>query len=113
MSLQSARDQLISFLGHIKPNMRLFSDFCNHKLAICTALRRVFGFELGEDSIIMDWMRGWKIELPPRPRHDPDEDGWDVGAVIQYRFTQPDNSELNIVELGYKALTLSSVSMHR
>ena len=39
VSLQSAHDQLINFLSHIKPNMQLFSDFCNHKSAICTALQ--------------------------------------------------------------------------
>ena len=112
MSLQSARDQLINFLGHIKPNMRSFSDFCNHKSAICTALRRVFGFELGKDSIIMDWMKGWKIELPPQPRHDPDEDGWDVGLIVQYWSTQADNDELSTVELTYKCISLFAVSVY-
>ena len=112
VSLQSARDQLINFLGHIKPSMRSFSDFCNHKSAICTALRRVFGFELGKDSIIMDWMKGWKIELPPQPRHDPDEDGWDVGLIVQYWSTQADNDDLSTVELTYKCISLFAVSVY-
>ena len=79
---------------------------------ICTALRRVFGFELGKDSIIMDWMKGWKIELPPQPRHDPDEDGWDVGLIVQYWSTQADNNDLSTVELTYKCISLFAVSVY-
>ena len=56
--------------------------------------------------------KGWKIELPPQPRHDPNEDGWDVGSIVQYWSTQPDNDELDTIELGYKALTLYAVSVY-
>ena len=57
-------------------------------------------------------MKGWKIELPPQPRHSPDEDGWDVGAIVQYWSTQADNFELSTVELGFKALSLFGVSVY-
>ena len=57
-------------------------------------------------------MKGWKIELPPQPRHSPDEDGWDVGEIVQYWSTQADNSELSTVELGLKALSLFGVSVY-
>ena len=67
--------------------------------------RVVFGFELGTDVFIKQWIKGWKAELPPRPRHDPDEEGLDVGLIVQYWFTQLDNDELDTIELGCKALT--------
>ena len=57
--------------------------------------------------------KGWKIEPPPRPQHDPDEVGWDVGLIVRYKSTRPDNSQLDAVELGYKALTLFAVSVYR
>ena len=73
---------------------------CNHKSAVAKGFRIVFGFELGTDVFIKQWIKGWKIELPPRPRHDPDEEGWDVGSIVQYSCTRPDNNELDTVELG-------------
>ena len=51
-------------------------------------------------------MAGWKKELLPRLRHDPDEAGWDVGLIVQYWSTQSDNLQLRTIELGYKALSL-------
>ena len=57
-------------------------------------------------------MSGWKKELPPRPRHDPDEAGWDMGLIVQYWSTQSDNLQLSTVELGYKALSLFAVSLY-
>ena len=83
VSANSARDQLMDFLDYIKPSMRSYNHFCNHKSAIATAFKRVFGFDLGRDVFITQWMSGWKKELPPQPRHDPGEAGWDVGSTVQ------------------------------
>ena len=112
VSVTMARDQLMAFLDFVKPSMRAYSTFCNHKSAIVCSFRILFGFELGKDPLITQWMKGWKIELPPQPRHSPDEDGWDVGAIVQYWSTQADNSELSTVELGLKALSLFGVSVY-
>ena len=57
-------------------------------------------------------MSGWKRELPPQPQHDPDEAGSDVGLIVQYWSTQPDNLEVSIVELGCKALSLFAVLVY-
>ena len=84
VSVTSARDQLMAFLDFVKPSMMAYSTFCNHKSAIVCSFRILFGFELGKDPLITQWMKGWKIELPPQPRCSPDEDGWDVGAIVQY-----------------------------
>ena len=46
------------------------------------------------------------MELPPQLQHSPNEDGWDVGATVQYWSTQVENSKLSTVELGLKALTV-------
>ena len=40
------------------------------------------------------------------------EAGWDVGSIVQYWSTQPDNLQLSTVELGYKALSLFAVSVY-
>ena len=53
------------FLDYIKPSMRSYNNFCNHKSAITAAFKRVFGFDLGKDVFITQWMSGWKKKLPP------------------------------------------------
>ena len=83
MSENSARDQLMHFLSYIKPSVQSYNHFCKYKSAIATAFKRVFGFDLGKDVFITQWMFGWKKELPPRPRHDPDEAGRDVGLIVR------------------------------
>ena len=75
VSVDKARDQLMQFLDFIKPDMRSYSNFCNHKFAVACCFRIVFGFDLGKDIFIKQWIQGWKIEPPSRPRHDPDEAG--------------------------------------
>ena len=77
-----ARDQLMAFLDFVKLSMKAYSTFCNHKSAIVYSFRILFSFELGKDPLILQWMKGWKIELLPQPRHIPDEDAWDVGAIV-------------------------------
>ena len=92
--------------------MQSYSNFCNHKSAVAKGFRIVVGFELGTDVFIKEGIKGWKIELPPRPSHDPDEEGWDVGSIVQYWSARPDNNELDTVELECKALTLFAVSVY-
>ena len=65
VTIELARDQLMAFLSYIKPSMRSYSNFCNHKSAVAKSFRIVFGFELGTDVFIKQWLKGWKIELPP------------------------------------------------
>ena len=84
VSVDKGHDQLMAFLDLIKPSMQLYFNFCNHKSAIAYCFRIVFGFDLGNDIFIERWIKGWKIERPLQPRHDPDEDGWDVGSIVQY-----------------------------
>ena len=81
-SADSARDQLMHFLDYIKPSMQSYSNFCNHKSAIGAAFRRVFGFDLGKDVFILQWMKGLKSELSPQPQHDPNGKSWDVGPIV-------------------------------
>ena len=74
------------------------------------SFRVVFGFELSAEVFFSkQWIKGWKIELPPQLWHDPHEEGWDAGLIVQYWSTQLDNDELNTVELGCKALSLFAV----
>ena len=83
VTIEFAREQLMAFLGYIKPCMQSYSNFCNHKSAVAKGFRVAFGFELGTDVFISQWMKGWKIERPPKPRHDPDEEGWNVGLIVE------------------------------
>ena len=50
VSVDNARDPLIRFLDFIQPDMRSYSNFCNHKSAIACCLRIIFGFDLGKDN---------------------------------------------------------------
>ena len=34
VTIEQARDQLMAFLGYIKPSMQSYSNFCNHKSAV-------------------------------------------------------------------------------
>ena len=83
VTIEHARDQLMAFLGYIKPSMQSYSNFCNHKSALAKGFHIVLGFVLGTDVFIKEWIQGWTIELPPRPWHDPNEEGWDVGSIVQ------------------------------
>ena len=58
MSIDSAHDQLRVFLDYIKLAMKSYGNFCDHKLAIAHAFRRAFGFDLGKDVLILQWMKG-------------------------------------------------------
>ena len=40
------------FLSYIEPSMQVYHHFYNHKLAIATAFKHVFGFDLGEDVFV-------------------------------------------------------------
>ena len=46
------------FLDYINPSMQSYDHFCNHKSAIATAFKLVFGFDLGRDVFITQWMSG-------------------------------------------------------
>ena len=58
VSVTMARDQLMAFLNFVKPSMRANSTFCNHKSAVVCSFRILFGFELGKDPLITQWMKG-------------------------------------------------------
>ena len=57
-------------------------------------------------------MKSWAREKPKSVKFDSDTDGWDVGLIIDYWSRQPPNSKLDIVELGYKALSLFAVAVY-
>ncbi len=44
----------------------------------------MFGFELGQDSMIKAWMKGCSTEMPRTPKYDTDIDTWDVGLIVAY-----------------------------
>ena len=54
VSVGKARNQLMQFLDFIKPDMRSYSNFCNHKSAIACCFRIVFGFDLGIDLFFIE-----------------------------------------------------------
>ena len=51
VTIEQAHDQLMAFLGHIKPLMQSYSNFYNHKSAVAKDFCIVFGFELGTDVL--------------------------------------------------------------
>ena len=65
VSANSARDQLMHFLSYIKPSMQSYNHFCNHKSAIATAFKRVFGFDLGRDVFITNGCLAGKRNYHP------------------------------------------------
>ena len=79
---------------------------------MCWAFSSALAIELGEDTLILQWMKGWQIEMPKQPRYASDCEGVRTpGAIVNYWFSQPGNDHLNQVELGYKALTLFAIAM--
>ena len=69
-------------------------------------------FQIGEHPAIKSWMRGWSIEKPAKPRYDPDEDGWDIGLIVEYWANQPTNDKLNLRELTLKVNSLFAVTVY-
>ena len=112
VSVETAMKQLIIFLSAIKGEMDSHGNFCNRKSAVATAFNRVFGFDVGQQPRMTTLFKGWMRELPPKPRHAPDGDYWDVGAIVEYWSKQPDNDDLSDAELGYKAISLFAVAVY-
>ena len=108
----AALSQLMAFLDFVKPSMKSHGYFANHKSAVCSAFRLLYGFELGLHPLIKNWMFGWAKEMPAQPRHDPGVEPWDVGLIVQYWSTQPANSDLDTATLGLKALSLFAISVY-
>ena len=50
--------------------------------------------------------------MPARPRFAYDCEGWDVGAIVEYRPIQLDNAQLSQAELGLKLVSLFGVAMY-
>ena len=111
ISYERARDQLMRHLDFLKPQAKSHSVLPDSKSAVCWAFRSALDIELGKDTLILQWMKGWQIEMPKQPRYAPDCEGWDPGAIVNYWFSQPINLRLNQVEMGYKALTLFAIAM--
>ena len=111
ISYERARDQLMKHLDFLKPQAKSHSVLPDSKSAVCWAFRSALAIELGKDTLILQWMKGWQIEMPKQPRYAPDCEGWDPGAIVNYWFSQPINLRLNQVEMGYKALTLFAIAM--
>ena len=107
-----AVNQVMEYLSFIKPSMNSHGYFANHKSAISSVFYKVFYFQIGEHPAIKSWMRGWSIEKPAKPRHDPDEDGWDIGQIVEYWANQPTNDKLNLKELTLKANSLFAVTVY-
>ena len=54
MLLESA----LAYLDFIKLDMQSYSNFANHKSVIACAFRHVFGFDLGKDVFVLQWLKG-------------------------------------------------------
>ena len=78
------------FLDFLKPQAKFHSVLPDSK-----SVGSAMTIELGKYTLIVQWMRGWQIEMPKQPRHAPDCEGWDPGAIVNYWFAQPGNVHLN------------------
>ena len=48
------------------------------------ACRVVLTTVLAKDTLLVAWMRGWKVEIPAQPCFAYDCEGWDEGAIVEY-----------------------------
>ena len=47
----------MAFLNFVKLSMQAYLTFCNHKSAVVCPFHILFGFELGKDLLITQWMK--------------------------------------------------------
>ena len=80
---ERAREQLMNFLDYLKPQAESYGVFHDPKSAVCWAFRVVLAIDPGKDTLMAQWMKGWKIEMPQQPRFAADSEGWDVGAIVE------------------------------
>ena len=104
--------QVMDYLSYIKPKCTSHGSFADTKTMLAWVFRSLFGFSLGTDARIMQWMKGWAHEKPKSVKFDTDTDGWDVGLIVDYWSRQLSNDKLTTVELGYKTLSLFAVAVY-
>ena len=104
--------QVMDYLSYIKPRCTSHGSFADTKTMLAWVFRSLFGFSLGTDARIRQWMKGWAYEKPKSVKFDTDTDGWDVGLIVDYWSRPPPNDKLNTVELGYNGLSLFAVAVY-
>ena len=52
-----------------------YGVYPDHKSAVCWAFRSVLAIELGKDTLIVQCMKCWKLEMPTQPRFTYDCEG--------------------------------------
>ena len=98
--------QVMEYLSYFKASCTSFSSFSDTKTMLAWVFRSLFGYNLGMNDRIRQWMKGWQYEKPKSVRFDTDTDGWDVRLIVEYWSRQPSNDELD-----YKALSLFTVAV--
>ena len=54
----------MTHLDFLKPQAKSRSILPDSKSAMCWAFRSALAIELGKDTLILQWMNGWQIEMP-------------------------------------------------
>ena len=67
--------QVMDYLSYIKPKCTSHVSFADTKTMLAWVFRSLFGFSLGTDARIMQWMKGWEYEKPKSVKFDTDTDG--------------------------------------
>ena len=81
--------QVMDYLSYIKPKCTSHGSFADTKTMLAWVFRSLFGYSLGMDDRIRQWMKGWQHEKPKSVKFDTDTDGWDVGLIVDYWSRQP------------------------
>ena len=84
INCESVLAQVMEYLSYLKPSCTSHGSFADTKTMLAWVFKSVFGYPLGTDARIMQWMKGWQHEKPKSVKFDTDIDGWDVGLIIDY-----------------------------
>ena len=84
VNYESVLSQVMDYLSYLKPSCTSHGSFADTKTMLAWVFRSLFGFSLGTDARIMQWIEGWAREKPKSVKFDTDTDGWDVGLIVDY-----------------------------
>lgn len=106
-SIRPLETDLVAYLLYLKNIKKSYSVISSHKSTIFETLKIVNPSFPTTSNLIYRFMKGLKVEIPPKPRYSST---WDVGQVLDLisKWTQIETLSLKL--LTYKLVSLLALS---
>lgn len=106
-SIRLLETDIVAYLLYLKNVNKSYSVISSHKSTILETLKIVNPSYIITSNLIYRFMKGLKVEIPPKPCYSST---WDVGQVLDLisQWTQIDTLSLKL--LTYKLVSLLALS---